>query len=308
MNKHITILSGLLLLQLVIAGVLFSGNSSMDENASTKLLANINSNELSRVKIIDGDAQLALSKLKGNWRLERYPELDLLDNKIKSITDELASTNVSWPIARTQSSHERFKVASDKFEKQVVFTDKGGKEHILLLGNSPSFKQLYARNFAQDDVFSIEYSAYQLSADVDDWFDKSLLALDGVSKISHSAINIEKADDNWQLAAPSTLTDQQTLDTASIEGFVNQISTLSVTGIAEGSIDATNKLTIHDEQKNEFVYFFASNDEHYFVKREDINQWFSIEKSKFETLANLSLDKFISTPEDQKEEIGKASD
>ncbi len=307
MNKNIPILSGLLLLQLVFAGVLFSTDSDQGGNDESKFLVNINSNELSQIKIIDSDAQLVFSNLGSKWRLEGYPELELLNNKVKSLTEDLSSTKVTWPITRTHSSHERFKVASDQFEKKVVFSDKDGNEQTLLLGNAPNFKQLYVRNVNQDDVFSIEYSNYQLSTDADDWLDKSLLAINDISKISHAAINLEKGNDNWQVAPPSTLADQQTIDTTSIENFVNQLTTLSVSGIAEDSINASNKLTVHDQQGNKFVYFFASNDEQYFVKREDIDQWFTIAQLNFETLANLSFDKFIFTPVKQKEAVGKAS-
>ena len=293
MSKNIIMLSGLLVLQLVITGILFSTESSIQGNNDIKPLVNLNNSELNKVKIIDGDKELTLTKLVDKWQLEDYPELELQDNKVRSITNELATIQVSWPVTSTPSSHERFKVTDSNFEKQVTFTGNGGNHQTLYLGKTPSYKQLYARNVEQNDVFSIEYSGYQVSADVGDWLDKSQLSVDNISKIKHSVINLEKKEESWQLAPPSSLGEQQALDTSSIEEFVNQLNSLSISDIADGVIEPTNTLTISDDKGNQYVYSFASNEKSYFVQRDDIKQWFTLSKPKYEQLANLSLEQFI---------------
>lgn len=294
-------LSSLLVLQLVIVGILFSSDANMDINNETKSLVNLN-NELSNIKIIDGNQELSFSKISGKWRIDNYPALELLDNKVSSLTTELATMQVTWPITSTASSHERFKVTNDNFEKQVYFTDNQGNEQKLLLGKSPSFKKLYARNIDDDDVYSIDYNTYQLSADKNDWLDKSQLAIDSISKISHSVVNLEKSGSDWQLAAPSSLNEQQVLDEEYIEDFINQLTSLAVTGITEEVFEPTNKLTVFDEQDRKFVYSFAAVDDSYYVQRDDIEQWFQLSKSKYEKLAHLSFDQLVSDTLEKKED------
>ena len=302
MSKHITTLSALFLLQLIIAGLLFSTNSGMQSNINPQSLVHMDKNELNQIQIIAKDTELILTKHEGDWRLKEYPELPLLASKITSLTSELTDTQVTWPVTRTASSHERFKVAEDNFEKRIVFTDKNNNKHELLLGESPSYKQLYVRDADGDEVFSIEYSAYQLSTKASDWLDKSLLSINGISKVSHSSVNLEKHDNEWQLTSPTKLNDQQSLNTESITDLVNQLTSLTVSGIAEETYEATNKLIIHDDKNTEYIYSFAANNDNYFVKRNDINQWFTIPKLKFETLANVSVDKFISETSEQEED------
>ncbi|GLX77321.1 hypothetical protein tinsulaeT_06610 [Thalassotalea insulae] len=294
MNKHITLLSALFLLQLVVTGLLFSADSAMENTNVSQALVSMKQDELNKVQIIAENTELTLIKRNDRWRLEGYPKLPLAESKVAAVTDKLIRSQVTWPVTNTQSSHERFKVANDSFEKHIIYTDSSGERQALLLGKSPSFKQLYVRNSEQDEVFSIEFSAYQLSTEIDDWLDKTLLSVDGISQISHAAISLAKRDEKWQLVPPSTLGEQQTLDSENIQELVNQLTSLSVSGLANNTPKPVDKLIVHDDQGQEYIYSFASNEDSYFVKREDINQWFTLSKRKFDKLANLSLDKFIS--------------
>lgn len=292
MNKHIPLLSAFFVLQLVIAVFLFSANSAMDEAIEQKPLLTINTDAIKKIKIIEDDEQLTFIQKDNQWQLDGYSALVLQKNKLSALTSELANLHVSWPVTRTTSSHERFNLTQDNVEKQVIFSDDNGNEQVLLLGKSPSYKQLYVRDVTDNDVYSIKFSTYQLSSDVNNWFDRSMLSIDSINKISHSQVNLAKTDEGWQLLPPSTLDKQQALDTTSIENFINQLTSLSVTGLASETLQATNTLTVHNDQDEKFVYSFAENSDNYFVKRDDIDYWFTLPKFKFEQIAQLSLNQF----------------
>jgi hypothetical protein len=302
MNKHIPLLSAFLVLQLVIAGFLFSANPAMDNVSVQKPLLTINSDAISQIKVIEDDGEISFVQKDNEWQLDGYSELILQKNKLSALTSELANLQVTWPVTSTTSSHERFNLTEDNFEKQIIFSDKDGNEQVLLLGKSPSYKQLYVRDITDNDVYSIKFSAYQVSADVNNWFDKSMLAIDSISKINHSQVNLAKVDEDWQLTPPSALAEQQSLDSGSIEDFINQLTSLSVTGLATESLQATNTLTVLNDQDEKFVYRFAENSDSYFVKRDDIEHWFTLPKAKFEQLANLTLNQFTAQPDNNKEE------
>ncbi len=300
MKQYTSLLSVILLIQLVITGLLFSADSNMDD-VSARVLLNVNESDLDKIQIIEDNDELTLIKREGSWRLEKYPELPIVDEKIAALTNDLANMHVTWPITSTKSSHERFKVTQENFNKHIVFTNTYGNSQALLLGASPGFKQLYARNIQEDDVFTIEYSAYQLSTEENNWLDKSLLSVHGINKISHPVINLAKKEKKWQLTKPAVLKEQQALDTENITDLANQLTRLSVSGIANESYEATNQLVIYDEKNKEYIYSFASQDDGYFVKRNDIDQWFTLSKFNFEQFTNLSLDKFITENHEQTE-------
>lgn len=302
MNKQILVLTAFLTLQLALAGILFFNDSNAMSSMESKLLVEVNSNKLNKISITEGDETLSLVKENERWQLENYPEITLVNSKVDAIANQLANTQVSWPVTSTENSHERFKVSANDFEKQVEFTDSEGHKQTLLLGKSPSFKQLYARNLADNDVYSIEYSAYQVNSDPDSWLDKSMLSIDSIKEINHAVINLTKNEESWQLAPPSALDEQQALDESSVEDLVNQLTNLSVSGIAKKTPTATNTLTVKNEQNTKYVFSFAADEESYFVKRDDINQWFTLAKPKYDALANLSLDKFVSEEEQLEEE------
>ena len=302
MNKQILVLTAFLTLQIALAGILFFNDSNVMSSVESTLLVEVNSKKLNKISITEGDETLSLIKENERWQLENHPEITLVNSKVDAIANQLANTQVSWPVTSTENSHERFKVSANDFEKQVEFTDSDGNKQTLLLGKSPSFKQLYARNLADNDVYSIEYSAYQVNIDPDSWFDKSMLSIDSIKEINHSVINLTKNEESWQLAPPSALDKKQALDESSVEDLVNQLTNLSVSGIAKKTPTATNTLAVRNEQNTKYVFSFAEDEESYFVKREDINQWFTLAKPKYEALANLSLDKFVLEEEQLEEE------
>ncbi|GAA6171335.1 hypothetical protein NBRC116592_10050 [Colwellia sp. KU-HH00111] len=307
MNKQILVLTAFLTLQLALAGVLIFNDSNAMSSVKSRLLVEVDSNKLNKINITEGDETLSLVKENERWQLENYPEITLVNSKVDAIANQLVNTQVSWPVTSTENSHERFKVSVNDFEKQVEFTDSDGHKQTLFLGKSPSFKQLYARNLADNDVYSIEYSAYQVDIDPDSWLDKSMLSIDSIKEINHSVVNLTKREESWQLAPSSALDNQQALDESSVEDFVNQLTNLSVSGIAKKTPTATNTLTVKNEQNTQYVFSFATVEESYFVKRDDVNQWFTLAKPKYEALANLSLDKFVSEEAQQEEEESGAT-
>lgn len=277
MNKAVTILSVVLGAQVILAGALFyNGQNSFETQAPVSLLS-LEQHAINEITLQEGDNDKPLILVRNgeNWRLADHPNLPLLDYKVSALTDTLINSKVNWPVSRTEASHERFKVADDNFEKRITYK-LGDDEVEVLLGESPSFKKLYARNGDNNDVFTIEFSGYQLSVDKNDWLNKSLLSVKDISEISQAGLAFEKAqvqqdadlDEHtesvkntsadksavlpdiikanassktrvetiWQVKAPAKLPEGQALDTERIDELLEQFSSLTVTAIAEQEI------------------------------------------------------------------------
>ena len=337
MNKAVTILSVALGAQVILAGALFyNGQNSFETQAPVSLLS-LEQQTISEITLQEGDNDKPLKLVKNgkDWHLADYPSLPLLVYKVSVLTDNLVNSKVNWPVSRTQASHERFKVADDNFEKRITYK-LGDDEVEILLGESPSFKKLYARNGDNNDVFTIEFSGYQLSVDKNDWLSKSLLSVNDISEISQAGLSFEKVaiaqetklvenDENsidtsavvagvvnatngtehevmseWQVRAPANLPEGQILDTKRIDELLEQFSSLTVTAIAEQDIDFADieKLSVKDADGKQFDFEFAQHDDSYYVKRSDFAHWFSLGKAQFENLANIKANDFFTTPND----------
>ena len=337
MNKAVTILSVALGAQVILAGALFYNGQNGFETQTPVSLLNLEQQTITEITLKEGgnDKPLTLVKSGENWRLAEYPNLPLLDYKVSALTNDLINSKVNWPVSRTQASHERFKVADDNFEKRITYK-LGDDEVEVLLGESPSFKKLYARNGSGDDVFTIEFSGYQLSVDKNDWLNKSLLSVNDISEISQAGLSFEKVavthetkhtknDENaidtsaavagivkatnsseqeimseWQVKAPAKLPEDQTLDTERIDELLEQFSSLTVTAIAvqEIAFSDIEKLSVKDANGKQFDFEFAQHEDSYYVKRSDFAHWFSLGKAQFDNLANINANDFFITPDD----------
>ena len=334
MNKAVTILSVALGAQVILAGALFYNGQNGFETQTPVSLLNLEQQTITEITLKEGgnDKPLTLVKSGENWRLAEYPNLPLLDYKVSALTNDLINSKVNWPVSRTQASHERFKVADDNFEKRITYK-LGDDEVEVLLGESPSFKKLYARNGSGDDVFTIEFSGYQLSVDKNDWLNKSLLSVNDISEISQAGLSFEKVavkqetklDENaidtsaavagivkatnsseqeimseWQVKAPAKLPEDQTLDTERIDELLEQFSSLTVTAIAvqEIAFSDIEKLSVKDANGKQFDFEFAQHEDSYYVKRSDFAHWFSLGKAQFDNLANIKANDFFITPDD----------
>lgn len=277
MNKAVTILSVVLGAQVILAGALFYNGQNSFETQTPVSLLSLEQQTINEITLQEGDNDKPLTLVKNgeDWHLADYPNLPLLNYKVSALTDTLINNKVNWPVSRTQASHERFKVADDNFEKRITYK-LGDDEVDILLGESPSFKKLYVRNGDNNDVFTIEFSGYQLSVDKNDWLSKSLLSVKDISEISQAGLAFEKiqvqqdgdlgeraeplkntsvdksavlpdiinakassktsVETTWQVKAPAKLPEGQTLDTERIDELLAQFSSLTVTAIAEQEI------------------------------------------------------------------------
>ncbi len=292
MNKYLTMLTALFFLQLSIAGLLLADGGYDESEVTAQKLISIDPDTLNEIKITAPSSEIVLTKVAQRWQLKEYPDLQIVQDKVRALTNKLANINVSWPVTSTQNSHQRFKVTDNHFEKQLSVKNTAGVTQTLLLGDSPSYKSIYARNADNNEVYSIEFNAYQLNTQINDWLDKSLLSINEVTNISHTEVSLQKANDSWQLTTPATLPEAHSLDQARIEKLVAHLQGLTVTKVSELTPAGNDheQLTVSNAKGQQFTYSFANEDEQYLVSRNDYNYWFTLPKTQFEPLAQLSVE------------------
>ncbi|BBN82540.1 hypothetical protein PA25_25250 [Pseudoalteromonas sp. A25] len=302
MNKYLNSLFALLALQLVVAGWLYFNDAQQGEFVATPILS-IDLHSIAEVEIKQDDKQLILNKTEENWQLSTYPQLALNTSSVDSVLKQLSTLKAVWPVAYSKASHARFKVAEDNFAKQVTLTLRDGSKQTLLLGKSPSFKKLYVRNDEQDEVYSVEFSAYQLSIDENSWLDKSLLAVRDVNRIEHANLALEKQDGKWQLATSIIPQDSdQKIDSQKVQSVANIFSQLSFVGVSKQQMEQSEQLRVTNNDAKQYQFAFAEQSDSHFVKRDDLPYWFEVSKTTYDTLVNLRLDTLRADSKDDEEQ------
>jgi len=133
MNRFIQGLTGFLLLQLLVAvGLLWNGHNFDDQKGQQPLLA-VNVDSIDRVVINGPDQQATLFRSSGNWQLPKLDNLPVSDN-LDAVLKKLAQLKRGWPVTTSQSSHERFDVAEDKFQRRIQLYQGDKQLGDLLLG------------------------------------------------------------------------------------------------------------------------------------------------------------------------------
>ncbi len=308
----------LLVIQVLLVGtLLIAGNQTEDYtqqnflNFSETDFDKILIEEINKTSEEKGDPiqtlTLSLDKQDNSWRLAENNNLPVASTKIKDAIDKLKALKTSWPIATTKSSHERFEVAEDNYQRRLKFYlgDKLVSE--LYLGTSPGFRKIHARQQGMDEIYSLKLNHFDFSTQANDWLDKSLLASEELSSIKGNDFELIKNSDKWHLVESSTSQEQTLiLDETKAEELVNTLATFKVEKIAEiEPTDKTASLTVSKENTL-LQYDLFKQDTNYFVSRSDIKSIFKITQSDYEKLTQYGRANLIKMAQHiQKEESDK---
>lgn len=227
MIARIPLLTGLLIVQLVLLGVLLLGG---DEDRGALKLLELEPAEVKALTIEDGDGKtVSLRMVDGDWRIGDLPA-DAA--KTDQVIESLLGGSANWPVATSESTQARFEVAEDAFQRRVRFDGESGELATLYLGSSPGFRRIHAREADSEAIFSIDFAVHQLPVDGSDWLDKQLLQADSVTRVifPDGAVLAGDGESGWTL-------DGQAADLEAASRFVERIEGLSVLGLHEASVD-----------------------------------------------------------------------
>jgi len=248
MNSKIEWLIGIALAQLVlIAGVLFFESSSTDEKSA---FSGLEEARVHAMEVSDLDTSIRIERGETQWSVGGL----LADaTKIKDLLDKIITLDGSWPVASSASSAERFEVSNETYQRKLSFFDSEGEIlESFLLGTSPSYQKVHARQAGSDEVFSVGLSNYEFGLKKDDWLDKSLLKVDGgitsVQVLSRKDSDQEQKslveqDGVWEIEG-------QLADQAAAKSYVDRFGNLRVLGVAEelGENVSDIKILVDDKE------------------------------------------------------------
>ena len=288
MNNKIQLLACVFALQLLVAlVVLWSGEDSSSFKPERLIAAE--KETIDRILISDSDSEVELIKKADRWEFSAPAALPVDASRMNSLLTQLTQLETGWPVATTTSSHERFEVSENKFNRKISVYAKENKLTEILVGTSPGFKKSHIRQMDHDDVYALEFNAYEASASDQDWLDKSLLALPSVKRIKGSDFELLKEDDTWSWSgAPLTAE----VDQEKAKVLSEALKNLRVSAVATElpTSKEVKSLSIESEEGDSYTFELFAQENDYFIKRSGIAQVFTLSQFEYERLSEPALD------------------
>lgn len=273
MSGRIQLLGAIFVVQLLlVAGFLYldAAGSSAPAPSFLQLVPA----DVSRVVISGEGETVEMSKGESGWRLAGDTPAD--GGKIDEVLDKLSDLSAPWPVATSESSRERFEVTPDSNQRHIQMLS--GEETIgeLFLGTSPGYRRVHARAADADEVYSIDFSTFEVPVGKDDWLDKDLLqALGEVTEVVRDgAWSLRKGEEGWLLGAVAPAQnagEQSAADPDAADSLIKRVADLRVTGFAtdDAQLTQAGAYTVTDEAGSHRLVIFHDEDEDTYAVESD---------------------------------------
>jgi hypothetical protein len=234
MSGRISLLGGLLALQLLAVGVLLFADVAGDGSRESTFLEG-DPTSVSGLDVFDADGRsVRLVRGVDGWTVSspadtEAPSLGPLpadSAKVAEVLEKLLGQRVQWPVGTTAETRERFEVTETAFQRKLVLESASGEEREVYLGTSPGYRRVHARRADADEVYSIDFANYQVPAELEDWVDKTLLAARGpISQVTREgAWTLTRGAEGW-------LVDGRAANTETAEDLVGRLEDLRIIGL-----------------------------------------------------------------------------
>ncbi len=203
MQRLSLILAGVLGAQLVLALALsLSGSDHASFKAKEPLLA-FDANAVDRIDIDEsGAGSVTLTRRDGVWVVPSMADFPADGLRVAAFLSRLADLKKGWAAATSAEASGRFKVGEESHERRILLR-KGEKTVAeLLLGTSPSFRQVHARAGGEPNIYSIQFANYDVGTRGEDWMNRDVLGVpdDKIASISIGDLRLDRKDGRFVVA------------------------------------------------------------------------------------------------------------
>lgn len=171
--RLVSVLGGLLLLQIIITIVVFlpRGDANFVPERLISAMQDVGVAELyiedmqGTVIHLDhvGEAEWVIPEADG------YPALEILADQL---VEDMLELDNARPVTQTEASHSRLRVDPENFERRVTATLEDGNEVVLYVGTSPLPRATHVRVDGDDDVYiSTDLKHREVSTQITRWVD-----------------------------------------------------------------------------------------------------------------------------------------
>jgi len=143
------------------------------------------------------DNETVLARAGEHWLLPELEQLPADRTRVDKLLAALATGEQSWPVADSIAARQRFRVADYRYRRRITLLHDGDVLGVVLLGSSPGFRKVYARNESQDSIYSIRYSAHDAPGNSGGWLDHNLLQVRTPVSITADTWSVRREGTDW---------------------------------------------------------------------------------------------------------------
>lgn len=299
MNKVSIYLSVLFAAQIALAGALWFSARSGTTYEPQHLLS-LEQDAVNKIRITREGDEVTLQAVDGQWRLPDLYDLPVDNAKLSAVLDKLTNAQGDWPVATTASSHTRFEVSPEAFQRHIHLYSSDELLGEMFLGTSPGFRKVHARNGSDEEVFALGLNVYDFPAEASAWLERGLLAFADASTIEGSDYRLTRDGDSWQLETSAKMGSQENADPAATSELDLQkamqlaaaLAVFQVTGVADDPpefvAEDTVTLAVRAGEKSRDYEFFAKDGQHW-VRTADRELVFTLDPNDYQRTASVGF-------------------
>jgi hypothetical protein len=232
MNRLNQILVGVLVLQIVVAGIILWPRPAATGEGE-RLFPELEAERISSLTITNTDGtSIRLARGEGDWALPEAGDYPVEEGKVPPLLDKLASLTAARLVTQTSGSHKRLGVAEDSYERLIEFELDDGSRHRLYVGTSPSFGAAHVRADDQDEVYlAMDLSTSDVGVQATDWADRNYLTVprDEVVALTlengNGRFEFTKEGDTWTMQG---LAADEILDEPKIQTLLSRATSVAM--------------------------------------------------------------------------------
>ncbi len=238
MKDRLGLLGAVLVVQLLVVAALVIDDALGSAQTAPSLLS-FDPDEVVKFNVSTLEDSVQLLKGEQGWHLD--DDLPADDAKVGEVLDKLANVSAPWPVATSSDSAERFEVTETNFQRRLVLESADDTLADLMLGTSPGYRRVHVRAGGADEVYSVDFSNYEVPVDIDQWLDKTLLQASGPI----SGLTLEAS---WQLTNDDEgwLIDGVAADQEEASDLIDRFADLRVLGVGEAAGELKGTFIVTD--------------------------------------------------------------
>ncbi len=314
MNKLQRILAGVLILQVILAVIVFLPRPGAAGTAAP-MLGEVKAEDVNSLAIRDDQGKtIRLVKAAGGWTLADAGDYPADATKLTPVLSKLVALKTGRPATQTAASHARLQVADDKYVRKLDITTSGGASKTLYLGSTAGAGATHIRLGGQNDVYLASgLSTWELNTDAASWIDTLYV---NVTQADVTSLTLGNANGQlsftkdaagaWKLDG---LAAGETLNASAITGLLGQVTQLRMTrplgknddpayGLAKPGAMATLKTKKDTQEKTITLTVGAKDatDSSYVVKSSDSPYYVRVAEFGVKDLVEKKRDGFLQVP------------
>lgn len=178
-NRFNQILAVVLIVQLVIAALVFWPRIGGGGQSGELLLGGLGVDGVAAVTFIDDQEQeLTLERSADGWVLAGTDGFPANAGTINTALTALTEIDTNRLVTRTDESHRRLQVAADDFLRQIRIERQDGQVDTLYVGSSPNVGATHVRLDGQPETYLAgNVNVWQLNATPATWIDTLYLSM-----------------------------------------------------------------------------------------------------------------------------------